>query len=68
MGKDNEYRRPENKHWKVDWDLRIIYMSTKIPNSELIAMFNHLTSGEGLERMKADGPHAEWTFNSFTIN
>lgn len=23
-------------------------------------MFNHLTSGEGLERMKADGPHAEW--------
>ena len=43
-------------------------MSTKIPNKELIAMFNHLTSGEGLERMKVDGPHAEWVFRTFTIN
>ena len=70
MDKDyeEEYRREVNKHWKVDWDLRIIYMSTKITNKDLIAMFNHLTSGEGLEKMRKDGPHAEWSFRPSILN
>lgn len=68
MSKDNEYRPLENKHWKVDWEARIIYMSSKITNKDLIDMFNYITTEEGLSRMIEDGPHAEWTILTFKIN
>ena len=47
------------KPWIINWDLRIIYLSTNLTNAQLVGLFHELSVTEA-ERMLSDGPHAEW--------
>ena len=65
---DEDKKRYENTSFKVNWKLRIIFISSTIANKDLIEMFMEITNVENQKQMIEDGPFAEWKILTFVPN
>lgn len=49
----------KNEAWKVDYDLKIIYIRSEIGNRELLGLINEISSND---RGLPSGPQTIWKF------
>lgn len=65
---DEDKEKFGNKSFKVNWELRMIFISSTITNKDLIEMFMEITNAENQQRIVDDGPFAEWKILTFIIH